>query len=339
MPDGAGLLCHGRASARRRRAGPAVVVSRCAAPPQVLKPLATRYAFAYRPKMITGLEATQYQVRRATRADETQIAELYTGLSQRSMHTRFSAAMSLNALAQAALLSNDAIAVIACRGSEVVGEARYSLWEGTPEFALTVADLHQGRGVGKLVLEHLRDLAHEQDVTVLRAVIQSDNLPMLLMVQRLGVAVVTPPDDGETIGDIASDDYMPGWGPDTGRKRVLIESHDGVSAGDADALRAAGVELRVCLGPGRGRSDCPLLVHGRCRLAEEAELIVSALLAEVQPSAEIGQEHVRRRPDTVVVTSPSGWREAVSEMIAVGNAVEILGLPVTGSTRPPRAAS
>jgi hypothetical protein len=44
------------------------------------------------------------------------------------------------------------------------------------------------------------------------------------------------------------------------------------------ALRAAGKDVRQCTGPLReaGRA-CPLVTSGHCRLAEEAELIVSLL--------------------------------------------------------------
>lgn len=264
--------------------------------------------------MRTGSSGDGYRLRVATAEDVPLIGSLYNGLSERSVRSRFfSSGMSTEALLDAAAISDETIAVVALRGPDIAAEARYLPSDGVHELAIAVADEHQGHGLGTRLLDYLREVARLRGVTTLRAVIQSDNTPMTSVVHRLGCAALTP-QDGDVVVDIASDGYMPDWGPDTGRPRLLLESSRPLDSRDAAALHRAGYDVRSCLGPRSDGPGCPLLTYGRCRLAEQADLIAGLLPAGTGPWDRIVDQHLRTRPDQLIATSVSQWRGFVSEL-------------------------
>lgn len=257
--------------------------------------------------------STSYVVRQATAADVPAIVELYRGLSPRSTQLRFSSQMSDLELARVADVdaTSGCVAVVAWVGDELAGEARYVPWEGVHELAVTVADSHQGNGLGRLLLGQLREAAAAHGVMSLRAVVQVQNTAMLRLLEQVGVSIVWPPSGGDIVVDIACDDYMAGWGVDTGRPRVLVESVGRAEHPSTKALRDAGFDVRQCTGPGRGRGQaCPILALGRCRLFEEADLVAYLLPDDDEECAEIGQRHASTHPDRLVATSFEEWRLA-----------------------------
>lgn len=72
----------------------------------------------------------------------------------------------------------------------IVGVARYALDPQSSvrraEFALTVEDAQQGRGIGSRLLEHLARLARAEGFEELEAFVLSDNLPMIRLLERSG---------------------------------------------------------------------------------------------------------------------------------------------------------
>ena len=256
--------------------------------------------------------STSYVVRQATAADVPAVVELYRGLSPRSTQLRFSSQMSDLELARVADVdaTSGCLVVAAWVGDDLAGEARYVPWEGVHELAVTVADSHQGHGLGRLLLGQLRAAAAAHGVMSLRAVVQVQNTAMLRLLEQVGVSIVWPPSGGDIVVDIACDDYMAGWGVDTGRPRVLVESVGRAEHPSTKALRDAGFDVRQCTGPGRGRGQaCPILALGRCRLFEEADL-VAYLLPDDEECAEIGQRHASTHPDRLVAASFEEWRLA-----------------------------
>ena len=254
--------------------------------------------------------STAYVVRQATSADVPAVVELYRSLSPRSMQLRFSSQMSDVELARVADVDAESgcVAVVAWVGDELVGEARFVPWEGVHELAVTVADRHQGHGLGRLLLGQLRETAAAHAVMSLRAVVQVQNTAMLRLLEQVGVSIVRPPTGGDIVVDISCDDYMAGWGTDTGRPRVLVESAGRAEHPSTKALRDAGFDVRQCTGPGRGRGQaCPILALGRCRLFEEADLVAYLLPEDDEECAEIGQRHTGTHPDRLVATSFEEW--------------------------------
>jgi ABC-type branched-subunit amino acid transport system ATPase component len=90
---------------------------------------------------------------------------------------------------------------------------------------------------------------------------------------------------------------MPGWPAESAGRRVLVERRGWVDDDHVAALRSAAKDVRQCPGPSReaGRA-CPLVTSGRCRLAEEADLIVSRLPATDPDCAAVLAAHRRRWP-------------------------------------------
>lgn len=247
----------------------------------------------------------RYVVRTAGEADVPAIAALYRGLSERSARMRFSAPVAPSLLARVAALQPDrpAVSLLAESAGQVVAEARYEVvGDGPPELSLTVADAHQGRGLGRLLLQRLRAAAHEHGVVSLLAVVRTDNVPMLRLLQSLGYAVVEPAVDGVVCVEVATDAWMPGWPAGSEGSRVLLESPGWWATPETAALQAAGFTVRQCPGPGgaAGR-PCALLAEGRCRLVQGAD-VVACLLA-VDPSG-----------DTPVRTVEQ-WRARARELV------------------------
>ena len=263
--------------------------------------------------MTTVIPAT-YEITDASAADVPAILGLYRSLSARSTQLRFSSHMSDGELVHAAdLPAAGSAAVVARIGDRVVGEARYVLWEGEHELAMTIADDHQGKGLGRRLLGRLRHAAAANGVGSLRAVVRTENAAMLGLLERIGVSIVRPPQGGDITVDIACDDYMPGWGANTGRTRVLVEARGRTEHPSTTALRNAGFDVRQCTGPGRRDRVCPVLALGRCRLFEEAD-VVAYLLPDTEDCAGIGELHVETHPDRLVARSLEEWRDASARL-------------------------
>jgi acyl-CoA synthetase (NDP forming)/GNAT superfamily N-acetyltransferase len=81
----------------------------------------------------------------------------------------------------------DRVALAAWLGSEVIAVGRFDRLPGpdpvTPgtaaEVAFVVADAHQGRGIGSVLLEHLADIARELGITRFEALVLAENTAML----------------------------------------------------------------------------------------------------------------------------------------------------------------
>lgn len=138
-------------------------------------------------------DGTQVEIRPVTGADEADVQDLYRGLSDESLHFRFFGLSRGLAGENAALVcrepGDDHAAVGAWRRGELVGVAQYE-GAGTPgeaEFAIAVADAAHRRGVGTLLLEHLRSLARERGVRVFRAEALAGNTAMLRMLADAGM--------------------------------------------------------------------------------------------------------------------------------------------------------
>ncbi|NIR85562.1 MAG: GNAT family N-acetyltransferase [Gammaproteobacteria bacterium] len=121
----------------------------------------------------------------------------FDGLSARSRQLRFFS--PLNGLSNAQLtylteidnVNHVAIAAFVEKDGDTtpVGLARYIRLAQEPqvaEFAITVVDAFQGRGVGSSLLAALMDHARGNGVGVLRGYVLSANEPMIRMLQRRG---------------------------------------------------------------------------------------------------------------------------------------------------------
>jgi GNAT superfamily N-acetyltransferase len=241
-------------------------------------------------------------LRPADPSDVVAITRLYLELSAESFRRRFHAGRPAPALvARFAGLQSDTVCLIAASDAApdcLAAEARYvPIGGGTAELALTVADGYQGAGLGHLLLEALVQRAREDGLKRLRAIVLLDNKPMLRLLQHYGWVLADATEDFVACLEISAVGGMPGWPAQSAAQRVLVEQRGWFDDKRVTALRSAGKDVLRCTGPLRdaGRA-CPLITSGQCRLAEEAELIVSLLPDGDPDCAAVLAAHRRRWP-------------------------------------------
>ena len=85
----------------------------------------------------------------------------------------------------------DRAALVAMLGDDVVAVARFDRWPGTDEaeVAFVVDDVHHGRGISTLLLEHLVAIAIERGIRRFTAEVLPDNRAMLAVFHRAGFEV------------------------------------------------------------------------------------------------------------------------------------------------------
>ncbi len=144
---------------------------------------------------------------RPIRPEDAEIErEFVRNLSPQSRYFRFMQAVS--ELTQAMLVRFTQIdydremALIAVKdnddGSETqVAVARYTVNpdKDSCDFALTVADDWQGRGIGSRLMRELMDVARSRGLTVIEGEVLGDNQNMLALMDRLEFGIRTDPDD------------------------------------------------------------------------------------------------------------------------------------------------
>jgi GNAT superfamily N-acetyltransferase len=242
-------------------------------------------------------------VRLAGPGDVPAITRLYLELSPESFYSRFNTERPGPALvAQLASFGTGDACLVAAEPSDpgrLVAEARYvPIAPGTAELALTVADSYQGTGLGRSLLDALVERARAEGLDRLRAVVLLANTPMLRLLQHYGWALAAPTEDFTVAFlEISTAGGMPGWPAGSAGRRVLVERRSWFDNQQVAALRSAGNEVRQCTGPRQetGRA-CPLVTAGYCRLAEEADLIMSLLPGDEPDCTAVLAAHRRRWP-------------------------------------------
>jgi GNAT superfamily N-acetyltransferase len=235
--------------------------------------------------------------------DVAAITRLYLDLSAGSFLRRFHGGQPAPAqVARWAMLGSGTACIVAAPPADpdcLAAEARYvPVGAGTAELALTVADGYQGAGLGRVLLEALVQRARAGGLQRLRATVLVSNKPMLRLLQRYGWALADATEDFSVAClEISAAGGMPGWPAQPAGRRVLVERRSWYDDEQVKALRSAGNDVRQCTGPLReaGR-PCPLVTSGQCRLAEQAEVIVSLLPGGDPDCAAVLTAHRRRWP-------------------------------------------
>ncbi len=231
------------------------------------------------------------------------IARLYLDLSPDSLWRRFHCSRPAPPLVTrfAGLGAGSACIVAAplATPDRLAAEARYVPIDAeTAELALTVRDDYQGTGLGHLLLDALVQRAREAGLLRLRGEVLPGNIPMLRLLQRYGCAAIAPAEGSSEIClEISAIGGMPGWPANSAGRRVLVEQRGRLGGARAKALRSAGNDVRQCTGPLRKDGlGCPLVTSGECRLAAEADLIISLLPADDPDCAAVLAAHRQRWP-------------------------------------------
>src|SRR6476661_1760500 len=135
-------------------------------------------------------------------SDADAVQAFHTGQSQNSIYMRFfafKARLSAKELKRFTEVDyKDRVAFVITIGGEIIGIGRYDrLSDPTEaEVAFNIADSHQGRGIGSILLEHLAAAAHENGIRKFTAEVLPENRKMLMVFSDAGYDVKRHFDDG-----------------------------------------------------------------------------------------------------------------------------------------------
>ncbi|MBX7446244.1 MULTISPECIES: bifunctional GNAT family N-acetyltransferase/acetate--CoA ligase family protein [unclassified Arthrobacter] len=135
-------------------------------------------------------------------SDADAVQAFHTGQSQDSIYMRFfafKARLSAKELKRFTEVDyKDRVAFVITIHGEIIGIGRYDrLADPTQaEVAFNIADAHQGRGIGSILLEHLAAAAHENGIRKFTAEVLPENRKMLMVFSDAGYDVKRHFDDG-----------------------------------------------------------------------------------------------------------------------------------------------
>ncbi|HSU46702.1 MAG TPA: GNAT family N-acetyltransferase [Arthrobacter sp.] len=135
-------------------------------------------------------------------SDADAVQAFHTGQSQNSIYMRFfafKARLSAKELKRFTEVDyKDRVAFVITIHGEIMGIGRYDrLADPTEaEVAFNIADAHQGRGIGSILLEHLAAAAHENGIRKFTAEVLPENRKMLMVFSDAGYDVKRHFDDG-----------------------------------------------------------------------------------------------------------------------------------------------
>ncbi len=133
--------------------------------------------------------------------DGERLVRFHESLSEQTVYYRFFAPYPHLSERDVRRFTNvdyvDRLALVATVGEELIGVGRYELLSpGTAELAFTVADTHQGRGLGSVLLEHLAAAARESGLSRFVADVLPDNRRMLATFAEAGYRPTQHVSDG-----------------------------------------------------------------------------------------------------------------------------------------------
>jgi len=156
--------------------------------------------------------------------DADAVQAFHMGQSQNSIYMRFfafKARLSSKELKRFTEVDyKDRVAFVITIGGEIIGIGRYDRLDdpAEAEVAFNIADAHQGRGIGSILLEHLAAAAQENGIRRFSAEVLPENRKMLMVFSDAGYDVKRHFDDG-----VVSLEFN--IGP-TDKSRAVMESRE-----------------------------------------------------------------------------------------------------------------
>lgn len=152
---------------------------------------------------VVAADGGTMHLRPITPADADAIVTFHGGLSTRTRYLRYFSAYptiperDLHRFTH--VDHHDRVAIVAVLGEQIIAVGRYERTPGTSEaeVAFVVADAHQGRGIGSVLLEHLAAAAQENGLTRFVAVVLMENQAMLRVFRDAGYEVSRSFEAGE----------------------------------------------------------------------------------------------------------------------------------------------
>ncbi|KQN86443.1 bifunctional acetate--CoA ligase family protein/GNAT family N-acetyltransferase [Arthrobacter sp. Leaf69] len=135
-------------------------------------------------------------------ADADAVQAFHVGQSQKSIYMRFFAFKSKLSSKELKRFTEvdykDRVALVITIGGEIMGIGRYDRLDdpAEAEVAFNIADAHQGRGIGSILLEHLAAAARENGIRKFSAEVLPENRKMLMVFSDAGYDVKRHFDDG-----------------------------------------------------------------------------------------------------------------------------------------------
>jgi len=135
--------------------------------------------------------------------DADRLVEFHAGLSVRTRYLRYFSAYPRIPERDLYRFSHvdhrDREALIVELGDKIIAVGRYERLAGTQEaeVAFVVADEHQGRGIGSVLLEHLAAAASESQITRFQAIVLAENHAMIRVFRDAGYETTRHIEGGE----------------------------------------------------------------------------------------------------------------------------------------------
>ncbi|APE35936.1 GNAT family N-acetyltransferase [Nocardia mangyaensis] len=153
------------------------------------------------------------RVRPIVPADATALATFHAGLSDRTRYLRYFGPypqISPKDMYRTTHVDyRDRVGLVAVLGTAIIGVARYELLARpgprAAEVAFVVADEHQGRGLGSVLLEHLAGAAAENEVAAFVAEVLAENEAMITVFRDAGYQLQRSRDGAEVHLEFAID--------------------------------------------------------------------------------------------------------------------------------------
>lgn len=163
-------------------------------------------------------------LRPVTPADANALQRMHQSQSETSIYLRFftyKASLSEAELERFTHVDyRDRVAFVITIGHDIAGIGRYDRLD-TPneaEVAFMIADAHQGRGLGSILIEHLAAAARENGIDTFSAEVLPENRTMLVVFQESGFDISRRFDDGVVVVEFSIDP--------TERSRAVMESRE-----------------------------------------------------------------------------------------------------------------
>ena len=145
-------------------------------------------------------------------SDADALVEFHGGLSARTRYLRFFSAYpripDRDLIRFTHVDHHDRVALVGLLGGQIIAVGRYERSAGTDEaeVAFVVADEHQGRGIGSVLLEHLAAAAREVGLKRFHAVVLAENSAMIRVFRDAGYEMTRHHELGEVTLEFAVDE-------------------------------------------------------------------------------------------------------------------------------------
>ncbi len=136
-------------------------------------------------------------------SDADTLVTFHAGLSQRTRYLRYFSAYpripSKDLYRFTHVDHRDRVALVAELAGQIIAVGRYEREPGTDEaeVAFVVADAHQGRGIGSVLLEHLAAAARERGLRRFKAIVLAENDSMIRVFRLAGYETTRHVEYGE----------------------------------------------------------------------------------------------------------------------------------------------